>query len=90
MDELLRRLLPQLPPGSEVIFVDDSDDDTVDVIRAVGHSVHVAVSVIHREAGDRADGLGGAVVAGLRASTCEWCVIMDADLQHPPEPFHVS
>lgn len=83
--ELLRRLVPQLPFGSEVIFVDDSDDDTVEAIRAAARSSRVAVRVHHRDASARGDGLGGAVAAGFRLATCEWCVVMDADLQHPPE-----
>ncbi|WP_377643209.1 glycosyltransferase [Oryzobacter terrae] len=83
--ELLRRLVPQLPLGSEIIFVDDSDDRTVDAVRRAGESARVAVRIHHREPAERGDGLGGAVAAGLRAATCAWVVVMDADLQHPPE-----
>ena len=83
--ELLRRLVPSLPTGSEVLFVDDSDDDTVQVIEAAAVGLPVRVRVHHREVDDRADGLGGAVRAGLEGAGCEWCVVMDADLQHPPE-----
>jgi dolichol-phosphate mannosyltransferase len=83
--ELLRRLVPVLPPGSEVLFVDDSDDDTVAVAEAAAVGLPVAVRVHHREPDDRGDGLGGAVRAGLRQANRDWCVVMDADLQHPPE-----
>ncbi len=83
--ELLRRLVPALPPGSEVLFVDDSDDDTVAVIGVAAAAVPVEVRVHHRGPADRGDGLGGAVAAGLGRARNDWCVVMDADLQHPPE-----
>jgi dolichol-phosphate mannosyltransferase len=83
--ELLRRLEPVLVQGSEVIFVDDSDDGTVAAIEAAGATASFPVRVHHREPDDRADGLGGAVRAGLALAERDWCVVMDADLQHPPE-----
>lgn len=81
---LLARLLPQLPPGSEVLFVDDSDDDTPARVREIAAETP-AIRLIHRPPGTRDGGLGGAVLAGLRASRCDWVAVMDADLQHPPE-----
>ncbi len=41
--------------------------------------------LIHRRPADRAGGLGGAVVAGIRAARAPFVCVMDADLQHPPE-----
>jgi dolichol-phosphate mannosyltransferase len=81
--ELLDRLTAALPAAPcEVIFVDDSTDDTPAVIdEAAGHS-RLAVSVRHRQV--PTGGLGGAVVMGLRAAAAPWIVVMDADLQHPP------
>jgi dolichol-phosphate mannosyltransferase len=69
--------------AAEIIFVDDSTDDTPDVIRAVAATSSVPVVLLKRETPE--GGLGGAVVAGLRAATNDWCVVMDGDLQHPPE-----
>lgn len=77
----LDRVLPDLPV--EVIFVDDSDDDTPDAIRAIESAR--AVYLIHRQGAERAGGLGGAVVAGMRAARAPFVCVMDADLQHPPE-----
>ena len=77
----LERVLPDLPV--EVIFVDDSDDDTPDAIRSIDSSR--AVYLIHRRPADRAGGLGGAVVEGIRAARAPFVCVMDADLQHPPE-----
>ena len=77
----LDRVLPDLPV--EVIFVDDSDDDTPDAIRAIESTR--AVYLIHRQGEERVGGLGGAVVAGMRAARAPYVCVMDADLQHPPE-----
>lgn len=81
--ELVRRLESAVADPFEVVFVDDSTDTTPDVIRAVAATARVPVRLIHRERRD--GGLGGAVLEGLAAATTSWCVVMDGDLQHPPE-----
>ncbi len=68
---------------AEIVFVDDSTDDTPEVIRAVARAAPLPVRVIHREHG--VGGLGGAVVEGIRAAASDVCVVIDGDLQHPPE-----
>ena len=66
-----------------VVFVDDSDDETVDVLRGLAaRDPHVGV--VHRPAGARDGGLSGAVLAGVAATSSRWIVVMDGDLQHPP------
>ena len=81
---LLRRLSAVLPASdTEIVFVDDSSDDTPAVIRAAAGTCPIPVTVHHREKG--AGGLGGAVVEGMRLARGAWIVVMDADLQHPPE-----
>ncbi len=80
--ELLRRLAESLPTGAEVLLVDDSTDDTATRAHAAARFLPVTLTVIHRD--EPAGGLGGAVVAGLRAARAEWAVVMDGDLQHPP------
>lgn len=67
----------------EIIFVDDSSDDTPDVIRAVAQRSAIPVRLIHRDVAQ--GGLGGAVVAGFTAAASDVCLVMDGDLQHPPE-----
>lgn len=64
-------------------FVDDSTDDTPRVIERVAATASLPVRLIHRD--EPAGRLGGAVVEGIRAATGTWCVVMDGDLQHPPE-----
>ncbi|MEU0668089.1 glycosyltransferase family 2 protein [Streptomyces lavendulocolor] len=82
--ELLRRIAAGVPDRlpCEVVFVDDSTDDTPAVIADAARDCPFPVSVIHRDAPE--GGLGGAVVEGLRAAASDWVVVMDADLQHPP------
>jgi dolichol-phosphate mannosyltransferase len=84
IEALLRRLVAVLPAGdTEIVFVDDSTDDTPEVIRAAAATCRIPITVHHRENG--AGGLGGAVVEGMRLARGAWIVVMDADLQHPPE-----
>lgn len=82
--ELVRRTTDALADRAvEVIFVDDSTDDTPDIIRAVAADARIPVRLIHRD--DPVGGLGGAVVEGIKAAASDRCVVMDGDLQHPPE-----
>lgn len=82
--ELVRRLGVALDDRDvEVLFVDDSTDDTPDIIRVVAGTASLPVRLIHRD--DPVAGLGGAVLEGLRAAEARWCLVMDGDLQHPPE-----
>ncbi|WP_405712098.1 glycosyltransferase family 2 protein [Streptomyces xanthophaeus] len=82
--ELLRRLTEALPAhlSCEVLFVDDSTDDTPAVIEKAAADCPFPVAVLHREQAD--GGLGGAVVEGVKRAATDWVVVMDADLQHPP------
>jgi len=86
ISELLVRL-DRLPAGvlGEVVFVDDSEDDTPAAIAYLAPSVDFPVAVVHREPGMRVGGLSGAVVEGFRRARGDWVAVMDADLQHPPE-----
>ena len=68
----------------EIIFVDDSTDNTLEVIAQAGREYPFDVTVIARPA-ERRNGLGMAVVEGIAAAQAEWVCVMDGDLQHPPE-----
>ncbi len=81
---LLQRLVPALAcvESFEVIFIDDgSSDDTLPVLRALaaGDSRVKALSF------SRNFGKEIAIAAGVDAALGRAAVIMDADLQHPPE-----
>jgi dolichol-phosphate mannosyltransferase len=71
--------------AAELVFVDDSTDATCERIQDVARSAALPIRVIHRAPSERASGLGGAVLAGLRATEADWVITMDGDLQHPPE-----
>ncbi|MFD3825869.1 glycosyltransferase [Streptomyces sp. NPDC058625] len=82
--QLLRLITESVPARlpCEVLFVDDSTDDTPDVVREAARDCPFPVTVLHRE--EAAGGLGGAVVEGIRAASSDWVVVMDGDCQHPP------
>ena len=69
--------------SAEILFVDDSTDDTPARIEEVAASASLPVRVIHRDV--PTGGLGGAVLEGIRSARSDVCVVMDGDLQHPPE-----
>ncbi|MFB7882587.1 glycosyltransferase [Microbacterium sp. NPDC056057] len=83
--ELVRRITAAVQNrlDAEIIFVDDSTDATPDVIREVAASASLPVRLIHRNR--PVGGLGGAVMEGFAAAEANACLVMDADLQHPPE-----
>ena len=79
---LLERIHEALPGIShEVIFVDDSTDNTPEVINAIAQTDSTVV-LHHRE---NEKGLATAVVKGFQLAKGDFVACMDADLQHPPE-----
>ncbi len=82
---LLARLTPVLEravSSHEIIFVDDgSRDNTMEVLRAL-HAADPRVTAVSLS---RNFGKEIAIAAGLDNADGEAVVIMDADLQHPPE-----
>lgn len=82
---LARRVADALEGVSyELIFADDSDDDTPRHIMALARS-DGHVRLLHREAFERAGGLATAVVAGIRRSSGAYVAVLRGNLQHPPE-----
>ncbi|HEY3423542.1 MAG TPA: glycosyltransferase family 2 protein [Negativicutes bacterium] len=65
----------------EIIFVDDSRDDTPIVLEQLSREFST-VKYIHRE---HEKGLASAVVQGFQFSQGQQIIVMDADLQHSPE-----
>jgi len=96
IEELIRRVAAAVDSAgieAEIVFVDDSTDATPDVIREVadrvaaeraqGEASTLPIRLLHRER--PTGGLGGAVMAGFAAAESDACLVMDGDLQHPPE-----
>ena len=69
-----------------VVFVDDSTDETPEVIRDLGEE-DKRITLIHRKGPERDGGLSTAVTTGIEAfaGMSEYTCVMDADLQHPPQ-----
>ncbi|MHB1830537.1 MAG: glycosyltransferase [Candidatus Micrarchaeaceae archaeon] len=81
---LIRRLL-RLYNGIHVIVVDDgSHDSTMDDVK-IASGKSRSVRFIDRAAAHLEKGLTGSVVDGILAARTKFVVVMDADLQHPPE-----
>jgi dolichol-phosphate mannosyltransferase len=70
---------------AEVLVVDDSDDSTPEIVLQVAARSPLLIRMCARSPGQRRGGLGGAVLIGLSLALAPVCVVMDADLQHPPE-----
>lgn len=69
------------PQRTELLLVDDgSPDGTAETAAALAKRYPLRVSVREHERG-----LATAVVHGLRRARGDRCVVMDADLSHPPE-----
>ncbi|MGV2984796.1 glycosyltransferase [Microbacterium sp. AGC85] len=68
---------------AEMLFVDDSTDSTAAEIARVAAESPLPVRVIHRT--ENLGGLSGAVALGLAEARGDICIVMDGDLQHPPE-----
>lgn len=78
----LKKIITGLPQKFELIFVDDgSSDDSVTRIKKITRR-DKAVRVVELA---RNFGKEIAVTAGIHAAQGDAAVIMDADLQHPPE-----
>ncbi len=65
----------------EIIFVDDSNDDTPERIQDLIDEFGPRIRLRHREG---ETGLATAVLEGFSLAQGDFIAVMDADLQHPP------
>lgn len=68
----------------EIVFADDSDDDTPQVVAALA-AAGARARCVHREPHERTESIAGAVKAAMATTDADFVVVIDADLQHPPE-----
>ncbi|MEA2125158.1 MAG: polyisoprenyl-phosphate glycosyltransferase, partial [Solirubrobacteraceae bacterium] len=82
LHQRLTAALSAITPSYEIILVDDrSPDDAWTVMRELAATdPHVRIYRLSRNFGQHA-----AITAGLTQSTARWTVVMDCDLQDPPE-----
>lgn len=73
----------------EVIFVDDSLDALTEEQVAMARRLHCSstfdIQMLHRTGVQRWGGLSGAVSDGMDMARSDRILVMDGDLQHPPE-----
>ncbi|AOS81324.1 MULTISPECIES: NAD-dependent epimerase/dehydratase family protein [Hydrogenophaga] len=82
MHERLAKVFAQLDVDYEIIFVNDcSPDDSEEVIRALSASDPRVLGITH----SRNFGSQAAFRSGMEISSKEACVLLDGDLQDPPE-----
>ncbi|MEM4970882.1 MAG: glycosyltransferase family 2 protein [Sulfolobales archaeon] len=80
--ERIRRAMGGRGFSYEVVIVDDSSSDgTAEVARDTASRLGIPLKLIIRSS----RGLAGAVMRGFREASGEYILVMDADLQHPPE-----
>src|SRR5258706_5492230 len=70
---------------TEIIFVDDSDDRTPQLIAVGARACPVHIRLLQRPPSARKGGLSGAGVLGARHAPGDWELVLHADLQHAPE-----
>src|SRR4051812_3244527 len=78
---LLFETLDRAEIRAEIIVVDDNSRDGTDELCDQLSTRHTLRLITRRDA----RGLASAVIRGLQESRGEICVVMDADLSHPPE-----
>jgi dolichol-phosphate mannosyltransferase len=82
MHRRLTEVFDKLNVGYEIIFINDnSPDDSEEVIRAISARDHHVVGVSH----SRNFGSQSAFRSGMEIATKNACVLLDGDLQDPPE-----
>lgn len=80
------RIFQAIPPAqvrhTEILVIDDNSQDTtsseIEILREHGYNVHLHVRKTER-------GLSSAVLHGFTLAQGKKVLVMDADLQHPPE-----
>ena len=82
MHERIKKTFQQIDYDYEIIFVNDaSPDQTIDVLIGITKKDSKVIGINHR----RNFGSQSAFLSGLKVSTGDAVVLMDGDLQDPPE-----
>jgi glycosyltransferase involved in cell wall biosynthesis len=82
LHERLTKILKTLNVNYEIIFVNDASlDNSLDILKnLINCDPHLKVIDIQKNSGQQM-----AVLTGLKYCSGDWIVVMDADLQDPPE-----
>ncbi|MEM0147225.1 MAG: glycosyltransferase [Candidatus Micrarchaeaceae archaeon] len=71
--------------GMRVIVVDDGSTDSTEKLVSRISKGHRSVKFVNRQRLGLARGLTASIAFGISASATKYTLVMDADLQHPPE-----
>lgn len=82
--EMLRRVLRYCPGCSVVVVDDGSDDLTKDIVKGFAKQ-NSKLRLFDRSAIGLEKGLTASVIYGIVKSRTKYSIVIDADLQHPPE-----
>lgn len=77
----IRNILAEEDYEYEILFMDDSNDTTPTMLEKLSRQ-YFEVKYIHR---NKEKGLASAVAQGFQQSQGDYIIVMDSDLQHPPE-----
>ncbi len=85
IEDLIQKIKTVVPEHREfeLIIVDDSTDSTPQIIDSMAEKSGW-IRLLHRSPGQR-NGLGGAIITGIKAARGTYVLVMDGDGQHPPE-----
>ena len=89
-EEGLRQVLDQLCPviaplGAEIIFVVDGHNGSFDSLVTSALTCPMPVRAVCRRRGPRRGDRSSAIIEGARHARGAWVLVLNADLQHPPE-----
>ncbi len=82
--ELLRRIEREYP-GCEVLVVDDGSEDLTNEIVKKASRQDSRVRLFDRSVMGLEKGLTASVIYGILKSRTKYVIVIDADMQHPPE-----
>ncbi len=78
--ESIKKLL-KIFENAEIVVVDESDDKTPLIVKEISKK-EKRVKLLKNEI---KEGLSGSILKGIKVASNEKVVVIDADLQHPPE-----
>lgn len=81
--EVAQKVLTRPETGQLVVVDDASSDSTSEVLELLSKSDTRVVVIRHK----RNQGKGAAIRTGIKAATCQYIIIQDADLEYDPDEY---
>ncbi|MBU0687602.1 MAG: polyprenol monophosphomannose synthase [Candidatus Margulisbacteria bacterium] len=83
IEELIQNILRIFPQIKIIVADDGSKDKTQDIVNRI-HGKNSNITLLDRSK-EKIHGLTASVLDGIKIATTPFFIVMDADLQHPPE-----